>query len=153
MTAKNAHSQEATYYRTALLLGLVREERVHLWAEQVIEQEPEPPSPFFEIVSVPVGDLSALRHALWPLVIEPEPTAVLEAIFGLLHMDLTTGHRQFGDTLTIVRQMRSMVKLPPAVYATLNAALVAQAQNPQSAALVKWLQGFAGSSVSKLRPE
>ena len=32
-------SLEATYYRTALLLGLIRGEVVHRWAEQAIERE------------------------------------------------------------------------------------------------------------------
>jgi hypothetical protein len=152
MRTQEAHSQEATYYRTALLLGLIRGEGVHEWAHQVIEQEADPPQAFFEIISVPADDLSGLRYALWPLVIEPEPPAVLEAIFGRLHEDLATDRRGFGDTLTVVRQIRSMLRLPRVMYAALNAALVAQAQDPQGTALVRWLQGFAGSGVSKLRP-
>ena len=56
-------SLEGTYYRTALLLGLVRGEVVHRWAEQAIEREPEPLPELIEVVSVPANDLSALRHA------------------------------------------------------------------------------------------
>ena len=33
------YSLEATYYRTALLFGLIRGEVVHRWAEQAIERE------------------------------------------------------------------------------------------------------------------
>jgi hypothetical protein len=71
-------SLEATYYRTALLLGLVRGEVVHRCAEQLIEREPEPSPALIEVVSVPTNDLSALRHALWPLVVEPAPLVVFE---------------------------------------------------------------------------
>ncbi len=138
-------SEQATYYRTALLLGLVRDDRVHAWAERVIELEPEPPPAFFEIVSVAPGDLSGLRHALWPLVIDPEPAVVLDALFAAVHSDLTNGRRGLADTLTVLRQMRSMLKLPVPVYAGLNAALVAHADNPQGAVISSWLRSFAPS--------
>jgi len=38
------HSLEATYYRTALLLGLIRGDVVHRWAEQAIERHVRMPS-------------------------------------------------------------------------------------------------------------
>ena len=85
------YSLEATYYRTALLLGLIRGDIVLRWAEHVIQQDPDPLPAFFEVVSVPPVDWSALRHALWPLVREPAPPAVLDSILGLLHEDLATG--------------------------------------------------------------
>jgi hypothetical protein len=125
MAAQGTYAEEATYYRTALLLGLVSGDTVHEWAQKVIEQDPDPQQPFFEIVSIPADDLSGLRYALWPLVIEPEPPTVLEAILGLLHQDLATGARGYGDTVTIIRQMRSMLRLPQTMYAALNATLVA----------------------------
>jgi hypothetical protein len=61
------YSLEATYLRTALLLGLVRGDFVHRWAEQVIEREAVPSQTFIDIVSASPSDLSALRHALWPV--------------------------------------------------------------------------------------
>jgi hypothetical protein len=151
MGSSHGHSQEATYYRTALLLGLIRGEVVHAWAHHVIEQETDPQQPFFEIVSVSADNLSGLRDALSPLAMEPEPPATLEAILGLLYKELASGVRGHADTLTIVRQMRSMLRLPQTLYAALNAALVAQAQDPQGTALVSWLQDFAPSDASKLR--
>jgi hypothetical protein len=143
MSPHYRHSHAATYYRSALLLGLVRGAAVHDWAHQVIDEGDDPPQAFFEIVSVPADDLSALRSALWPLVVDPEPADVLAAIFGLLHEDLAAGRRPYSDTLTIVRQMRSILRLPPDIYAALNAALVAQAADPQGTALASWLRGFA----------
>jgi hypothetical protein len=146
------YSLEATYYRTALLLGLVRGEVVHRWVEQVIEHDPEPPPAFVEVASAPPEDLSALRDALWPLVAEPEPTPVLEAVLGLLHEDLASGRRGLKDTLTILRQMRSMLRLPADLYSGLNAALVASVtESAGGLPIVRWLQQFARSGVAQLR--
>jgi hypothetical protein len=136
------YSLEATYYRTALLLGLIRGEVVHRWAEQAIEREPEPLPELIEIVSASPTDLSALRHALWPLVIEPAPREVFEAVFGLIHADLAAGRRGVTDTLTILRQIRGMLRLPPSIYAELNATLVAYADG-RAAAIAEWLGQFA----------
>ena len=141
---------EATYYRTALLLGLVQGDTVHRWAEQAIDREPEPPAAFFEIVSVPPGDLTRLRHALWPLVIDPEPPAVLETVLGLLHADLVADRRALHDTLAILRQMRSMLRLPAALYAALNATLVAYAHDPQRAVILEWLGQFSAPTFELL---
>jgi len=147
------YSLHATYYRSALLLGLTRGEAVHRWAEYVIEHDPAPPQALFEVVSVSPADLSALRYALWPLVIEPEPPVVLEALFGLLYADLTSGHRALPDTLTILRQMRSMLRLPPPIYADLNSALVAHANTgTQGDDLEGWLRQFAQAVLLPLSP-
>jgi len=145
------YSLEATYYRTALLLGLVQGDKVHRWAEQAIDREPDPPPAFFEIVSVPPGDLTSLRHALWPLVIDPEPPAVLEAMLGLLHEDLVADRRALYDTLAILRQMRGMLRLPAALYAALNAMLVAYAHDQQGAVVLEWLGQFSSSNFERLR--
>jgi hypothetical protein len=142
------YSLEATYYRTALLLGLIRGDAVHQWAEQVIEQDPEPPHAFFEVASVPSTDLSAVRDALWPLVTEPDPSVVLEAVLGSLHEELASGRRGFTDTLTILRQMRSMLRLPSDMYAGLNAALVASVtEGAGGLPIVRWLEQFARSRL------
>lgn len=142
------YSLEATYYRTALLLGLIRGETVHRWAERIIEQDPEPPPAFFEVVSAQPADLSALRDALWTLVAKPEPAMVLEAVLRLVHEDLASGRRGYADTLTILRQMRSMLRLPPDLYASLNAALVASVtESIRGLPIVEWLQQFAGSEL------
>ena len=136
-------SLQATYYRTALLLGLIRGEVVHEWAERVIANDPKPPSAFIDIISVPIDDLSEMRHALWPLVIDPPPLEVLQAVLGSIRQELWSGRRQLADALMILRQMRSMLKLPPDLYADLNAALVAHASDPQAQSIAHWLQRFA----------
>ena len=141
------YSLEATFYRTALLLGLVTGDCVHRWAEKAIEREAEPSPAFFELMSVPTSDLTGLRHALWPLVIDPDPPAVLEVIFGRLRADLAGDQRDLKDTLTIIRQMRSMLRLPPRVYAALNAMFVTYAENPQRVVIEEWLGQFSRSSI------
>ena len=139
------HSLQATYYRTALLLGLIKGRVVQQWAEAIIEHDPEPPQALFEVVSVPGAELSALRRALWPMVQEPDPPAVLEAVFGQLHDGLASGSRTMADTLTILRQIRSMVKLPAPMYDGLNGAMVARAEQPGGGAIEEWLKQFAAA--------
>lgn len=141
------HALRATYFRTALLLGLVRGDDVHRWAERVIDRERDPPKAFFDIVSVPADDLTGLRHALWPLVIDPEPATVIEAILSLLYADLMGERRNFDDTLTILRQMRSLLRLPPEIYANLNATLVTYATSQQERVISEWLHQFAQSRI------
>jgi len=136
----------------ALLLGVVRGEVVHRWAEQAIEREPEPPRELIEVLSIPATDLSAMRYALWPLVAEPEPLEVLEALLGLLAADLSSGRRGLMDTLTVLRHMRSMVRLPAPMYADLNAVLVGYAASGRRAeVIVDWLAHFAQSVVDPLQ--
>jgi hypothetical protein len=143
------YSLGATYYRTALLLGLVRGEVVQDWAEQAVERELHPPLELIDVISVASTDLSALRHALWPLVLEPEPREVLEAMLGLLHADLSSGRRGLKDTLTVLRQMRSMLRIPAPLYADLNSALVTYATSGgQAEAIVEWLGQFAQSGAN-----
>ena len=84
-TAPTEYLLDATYYRTALLLGLVRASTVHQWVEQVIARDPRPPVAFFEVASIAGENLSALRHALWPLVEEPDPPAVVERLLAPVH--------------------------------------------------------------------
>ena len=142
------YSLEATYFRTALLLGMVRGVAVHHWAGEVIERDADPPSAFFEIVSVAATDLSALRHALWPLVVEPEPRSVVERLFARLHADLGSGERSSTETVQILRQMRSMVRMPRDLYDAMNAALAAHATRSDQGVLPRWLQDFAPNDGS-----
>ena len=103
--AEAYYSVEATYYRTALLLGLI---------------------------------------------VEPVPQVVFEALFGLMHSDLATGRRGVTDTLTILRQIRSMLRLPPPMYAELNATLVEYVDG-RAAAIAEWLEQFAQSASPVFR--
>ena len=135
---------EATYYRTALLLGLVQGDAVHRWAERLIERESSPPHEILELVLIPATDLSAMRHALWPLVIDPEPPEVLRGILELISADFVAGRRSAEDTVTVLRQMRSMLRLPAPLYSELNQALVAHGLAKGTGGTIgTWLQRFA----------
>ena len=141
--APTEYSLDATYYRTALLLGLVRARTVQQWAEQVIARQAHPPAAFLEVASVSDHDLSALRRALWPLVEDPEPPTVVERLLALLSTDLAAGRRSLADTLTVLRQMRGMLRLPPQIYAELNATLVDHAaEGATRGAIAAWLKTF-----------
>ena len=138
---------EATYYRTALLLGLVQGEQVHRWAARIIAKEPEPPPELLDLVSIPSTDLSALRYGLWSLAIDPEPAEVLRAMYGLLQADLVAGRRTVDDTVMVLRQMRSMLRLPASMYAELNEALVSHGLAKGSGGTIgAWLQQFAAAT-------
>lgn len=147
------HSEQATYYRTALLLGLVDGATVRDWAQHVIERQTDVPAALFELISIDTTDLTALRHALWPLVIEPDPPAVLRSILARLGADLQGGHRSLEDTIFVLRLMRSLLRLPPDLYEALNAALVAQAREGHHEAIVRWLHGFVAPSEKPVHLE
>jgi hypothetical protein len=136
---------EATCDRTALLLGLIRGEEVHRWAERIIEREPSAPDGLVDLVLVSPDDLSGLRHALWPVSIEPEPLPVFRAMLGLLQSDLEAGRRGLADTITVLRQMRSMLRLPGQLYDELNATLVRHVT--VATAVPDWLGTFAGNHL------
>jgi len=96
----------ATYYRAALLLGLVPCETVVQWAEDVIAREPEVPHELLEVLLVAPGDLTALRFALQPLADQKESLEVSRAIFDLIRADLESGKRNLKDTVTVFSQVR-----------------------------------------------
>jgi hypothetical protein len=146
----------ATYYRVALLLGLVKGEDVHAWAEQVIVDEDHPPHGVVDLVLVNAQDLSELRHALYPLGIEPEPPEVIRAILGRVRSDLARGRRAAADTVAVLRQMRSMLPLPSdwsdAMAEHINAHMLATAgvrgaTETVEAALTTWLDGFSEVAI------
>ena len=147
------HSEQATYYRTALLLGLVDGGTVHDWAQRVIESRANVPTAFFELISIDPADLSAQRHALWPLVIEPDPPSVLRSILVRVGADLQDRRRSLEDTIIVLRLMRGLLRLPPDLYAGLNAALVAQASEGHHDVIVGWLRGFVASSDEPVHRE
>lgn len=135
---------QSTYFRTGLLLGVVRGDEVHRWAESVIAREADPPPALIDLALVDQDDLSELRHALWPLCVDPEPEVVLEAVLALLHRDLEAGRRDLTTTVMILRQMRSMLRLPRELYKSLNAVLVDHASIGVTVSPVPaWLERFA----------
>ena len=108
------YRDEATFYRAALLLGLVRGEAVVAWSDAVLAGDPNAPHAFVEVASTPPADLSAMRHALYPLCDDRESPVVIGRMFALVGRDLDSARRSFGDTMTVLLQMRKFLKLDPA---------------------------------------
>jgi hypothetical protein len=100
------HREQATFYRAALLLGLVPCEDVVRWAEEIVAREKSVPHELLEVLLVAPGDLTALRFALQPLADEKESPAVVRAIFRVVLQDLESGKRNVRDTVTILSQIR-----------------------------------------------
>jgi hypothetical protein len=112
----SAYREQATFYRAALLLGLVRGERVIAWADTAIADDPSAPAAFADIAITPAGELTLLRQNLLLLASEKESPAVVGALIDLIHGDLMSGRRSFGDTMTVLKQLRAFV----AVGASMN---------------------------------
>jgi hypothetical protein len=145
---------QATYFRTGLLLGIVRGDEVHRWAEEVIGREVDPPHALIDLSLVDPDDLSEMRHALWPLCVDPEPEIVLESVLALLHRDLEARRLDLATTVTILRQMRSMLRLPRELYRELNATLVGHASIGVTVSPVPaWLERFAHATLESPEPE
>jgi hypothetical protein len=109
------YGERATFYRAALLLGLIRGDRVIAWADGVLASDPEVPSALAEISTTPAEDLTLLRQRLLLVGSERESDAVFRALAGLVYRDLASGRRTIGDTMTVLKQLRAFIKVTPAL--------------------------------------
>jgi hypothetical protein len=103
------YAEQAMFYRAALLLGLIRGVRVVAWADAVIGADPSSPDAFVEIATCPPDDLTLMRQRLLQLSPARESEAVVRALAGLVHRDLSSGRRSLGDTMTVLKQLRAFV--------------------------------------------
>ena len=110
----------ASFYHTTLLLGLLPGDPVVKWAETYIEQHETAPSPFFDIVSTPAGDITALRYALHDLCNGTVSPEVLRSVFTLIRAQYTDGKRSFDDTMRVLFQVRYFLKLEKPLADTIN---------------------------------
>src|SRR5436305_87446 len=104
-------SEEAAFYRAALLLGLIRGSDVVTWADEVIGVEPSAPAALVELSTTPPDDLSALRERLFEAGGGAESPIVIRRVIGLVQKDLASGRRNFQDTMTVLKQLRAFVKV------------------------------------------
>lgn len=109
------YSERATFYRAALLLGLIRGDLVIAWADEVLTSDGRVPPVFSEIATTPAEDLTLLRQRLLMVGSERESDAVVRALTGLVHRDLASGRRTIGDTMTVLKQLRAFIKVTPAL--------------------------------------
>lgn len=103
------YAEQATFFRAALLLGLIRGERVVAWSDAVIASEPSPPAAFTDLATTPTDDLTTMRQRLLAIGREKESEDVVRALADLVHRDLASGRRTFGDTMTVLKQLRAFV--------------------------------------------
>lgn len=111
-----SHSQQATFYRAALLLGVVPGETVVRWAEIVIHDDPTPPHALYDVALTGPVDLTALRNALQPIALEAESAEVIRAVLGLVQRHFHSGRRGLKDTVTVLAQLRRALTVPRAVF-------------------------------------
>ena len=114
MTAAD-YGERATFYRAALLLGLIRGDIVIAWADEVLTSDGGVPPAFAEIATTPAEDLTLLRQRLLLVGSDKESDAVVRALTGLVHQDLASGRRTIGDTMTVLKQLRAFIKVTPAL--------------------------------------
>jgi hypothetical protein len=101
---------QATFLRTALLLGLITPQRVIEWCDGVIHEESSPAPGFFAL-ALTRPELTAVRDALRPLAMPTEPPSVVVALLGVIARDLQSGYRSPEDTVRVLIQFRKYVKL------------------------------------------
>ncbi|NLD98646.1 MAG: hypothetical protein GX640_02125 [Fibrobacter sp.] len=106
----NKYSETASFYRTALLLGLLPGKKVIEWAEGVIASDSDIPQPFYDLVMIPSWDITSLRYALLEICSEAVSSEVLNAILSLVYNDFNTKKRSFNDTMTVLHQIRQFIK-------------------------------------------
>jgi hypothetical protein len=144
------YREQAAFYRAALLLGLIRGDVVVGWADAALGHD-NAPAAFIEISTTDPGDITTLRHALLQLGDEKESDEVVRGLLALVHSDLTSGKRSYNDTKLVLRQMRSFLKLPPAIDDQIKTFMVeSYAAKPEDAATVEirvraWLASHAGA--------
>jgi len=102
---------QASFYRAALLLGLLPGSHVVGWADTVVDDSSPVPPAFIEIAAISPTDLTALRQALLALCEERESDSVVRALLGLVGRDLASRRRNITDTMTVLGQMRAFLFL------------------------------------------
>ena len=120
MTTRSYRDQ-ATYYRAALLLGLVDGTEVIAWADDILHHDPRPPHEVTDLALVPPLDLSAVRFALQPMADERESPEILRAILGVVLRDLGDGRRSVADTVRVLSQMARELAVPESMHWEIDA--------------------------------
>lgn len=121
-----SYRDDATFYRSALLLGLIKGEAVVAWSDDVIARDPGAPHAFVDIASTDPADLTALREAIYPLCDSKEAASagVIHRILGCVSRDLASGRRGFDDTMTVLSQVRKFLRVGDAMNETLKSLAV-----------------------------
>jgi len=108
-----AYAEQASFYRAALLLGLIRGDRAIAWADEVLAGDSSAPAAFAELATTEPDDLTAMRERLFEIGGGKESATVVLRLLGLVQTDLASGRRSFADTMTILKQLRAFVAVGP----------------------------------------
>ncbi|MEO8451294.1 MAG: hypothetical protein ABI647_15980 [Gemmatimonadota bacterium] len=103
-----------------MLLGLVPGETVVVWAESLIENDPQAPPAIFDLALTSPRDLTALRNALQPLADKTKSAAVTRAILDRIGRQLEAGQRNLKDTVTVLSQVGRALTVSPAVFSDID---------------------------------
>jgi hypothetical protein len=114
------YSQQASLHRAALLLGLATGADVIAWADDILEHGGEPSKLLIDLTLVSPNDLSELRHALEPIASREDSPAMFRALFDMARQRVVAGERSVEDTITVLTQARSFLKLPDAYAADIQ---------------------------------
>jgi len=107
------YDEQAAFFRAALRLGLLPGSLVVKWADDTVGRDREAPAAFIDIATTPATDITALRHALLQLCEDRQSEIVLRTVFYLVWRDFASGRRSLTDTMTVLRQIRGLLGLPP----------------------------------------
>lgn len=142
--------QQATFFRTALYLGLVTGRDVVAWADGLLAVGSDPPPAVVHLAAVPEHDITGLRLALLRLGPEREPWPVTQGVLGLVARQLEDGRRSLHDTRTVLHQLRQGVAVPADVADTLKAFEVEGMRDDPvglDSRLREWLRRFSGADA------
>ena len=148
-----SYSKHATFYQTALLLGLVTGESVVAWADHVLVADPDAPPAFVDLSITPPDQLSAMRHVLRRMAEATERPSTVRAVLDLVHRDLASGRRSPADTMRVIAHIRRELPLPVPIESELDTfeddhmlavAGVAGATGSLETRLRTWLAQFEG---------
>lgn len=145
--------REAAFHRASLLLGIESGADVVQWADTLIADHNEVPTQILELSMVPPHDLSELRHALQPIAAD-EDELLLRALFDRVRHDAVHGKRSLKDSVTVLSQARSFLKLPLDYFTNIDTlqddhmlavAGIGRVTSDVEKQTLEWLSQFEGS--------
>lgn len=138
---------EATFLRTALLAGVVREADACAWAEALLESATNQQGALAEVALAPL-ELTAMREALRPLASEALARDAGAALLAYMALDPATARLGVSDQLRVLSVLRREAVLSDAANTVskefedrhmLASAAVAGEAGPVSAEVMAWL--------------
>jgi hypothetical protein len=104
-------AEQASLYRSGLLLGIIPGGTVVSWADGLLEQHGSQEHVLIDISETSAWDISRLRELLLELCSETVTMQTVGLLLGIIRDDAHSGKRSIDDILTILTQMRRMIKI------------------------------------------